>query len=162
MKDNLHELVELVRLAHSLKVVMISGQHLICIPGMEAFEKEHGLRDMPEAYNRTLDEVLAVAGELKISINLPPKFPLDSPSAGNGQISAPPAPKRCTYPWRYLSIAVNKEFTPCCYIKPMRFTDDMSFQDVWNSSQFREIHATVNAPDKKSWPAACQTCFVKF
>jgi MoaA/NifB/PqqE/SkfB family radical SAM enzyme len=162
MRDNLHEMADLVRLAHSLKVSMIAGQHLICIPGMEDFEKEHGLRDMPEAYNRTLDEVLAVAGALKININMPGKFPIGAPGAGNGHQTASATPKRCTFPWRYMAIEVAGQFSPCCYINSARPSDAITLEDGWNCSRFQEIRATVNAPDKKSWPAECQTCFVKF
>lgn len=145
--DNLGDLEELVVIGAGLKIDEILVTHLI------PMREQH--RDQSLVYHKGLANLAfarakAIAGELGISITLPPPFAI----TGINQ-SPPPAltdprsnwSKRiCYHPWTSVSINETGEVAPCCiFDRPMGNLFEKSFEAIWNGRRYQELRRSVNS-----------------
>jgi radical SAM protein with 4Fe4S-binding SPASM domain len=166
MRQNLHELADLVRLAHRYEMEAVHVQHL-CHDFAESSLPAH-YRPMREfvQVQTLLDEDLArveeyfgrarrVAEELAIDLRLPRVRP--RPHA-----PGTPGRKRCSWPWTGAYVSYEGLAMPCCMVAtPDRINfgnmAERGVDAVWNDEQFREFRAQLDSDDP---PEICRTCSV--
>jgi radical SAM protein with 4Fe4S-binding SPASM domain len=166
MRRNLHELPDLVRLAHAEGVEGISVQHLChdfgesSLPAqyqpMRAFvDGETLLHEDAQRVAHFFDAARHAARELGMELRLPNVTPREHPPGTSGR-------KRCDWPWRGAYISYDGKAMPCCMVAtPDRIHFGDMAQDsvatVWNNqeySSFRERLASGPPPE------VCQSCAV--
>jgi radical SAM protein with 4Fe4S-binding SPASM domain len=56
-----------------------------------------------------------------------------------------PAPLgHCEYPWRYLSVKVDGDVYPCCWLsKPMGNVLRQSVEEIWNGERYRRLRGSI-------------------
>jgi MoaA/NifB/PqqE/SkfB family radical SAM enzyme len=166
MRQNLHELPELVRLAHRYGVDAVWAQHL-CHDFAESTLPEHyrGMREYvddqtlqnehPQRVEHFFDAARTVASELKVHLRLPRVRPVAHPPGT-------PGPARCDWPWRGAYASYQGLAMPCCMVAtPDRIhfgsLVDNGIQAVWNGAEyqaFREALASDTPPE------VCRSCAV--
>ncbi len=166
MRQNLHELPDLVRLAHRWSFESMFVQHLAHDFGedrlparyrpMRRFVEEQTLLNEDAGrIERYFGQARQVAGELGIELRLPRVTPTRHPPGTPGS-------QRCDWPWRGAYLSYQGLAMPCCMIAtPDRLNFGsvaaQSIQTVWSSSQyerFREQLASEMPPD------VCESCSV--
>ena len=166
MRQNLHELPALVRLAHQLSMESLFVQHLAhdfkesSLPAlykpMRDFVDEQTL--VGEDQNRVhywFEEAKTVADELGFDLRLPNTVPRAHPSGT-------PGPERCNWPWTGAYISYQGYAMPCCMIAtPDRMMlGDMGkegVQNIWNGDAYRHFRGQL-ASDTP--PSICQSCAI--
>lgn len=164
MRQNLHEMAELVRLAHDLSIRSIFVQHLgqeLSEPSLPAgyasfrsFIHEQSLFPIDrKKVKDVFTAARALAQELGVRLRLPrlDELPMIHGSA-----------RRCDWPWTSAYITYQGDAVPCCMIAtPDRahfgnvFKHDV--HDVWHSMEavdFRRRLDSTHAPDP------CRSCAV--
>lgn len=166
MQRNLHELPDLVRLAHREGVRTLSVQHLCHDFGesslperyrpMRSFvDQESLLNDDAQRVEQYFDMARAAARELGVSLRLPNVKPRVHPPGTSGK-------KRCDWPWRGSYISYDGRAMPCCMVAT---PDRIHFGDmaqngvaaIWNNEQytaFREQLASATPPE------VCRSCAI--
>jgi radical SAM protein with 4Fe4S-binding SPASM domain len=166
MRQNLHELPEIVRLAHRWTFESVFVQHLCHDFGEETLparyrpmrdfvQEQTLLEEDPDRIERYFGEARTVAGELGIELRLPRTRPRPHP-AGT------PGPERCSWPWSGGYISYQGLVMPCCMVStPDRINfgnaAERGFDAVWNSAEFgafRERLASDEPPD------ICRSCAI--
>jgi radical SAM protein with 4Fe4S-binding SPASM domain len=166
MRDNLHELPDLVRLTHAEGVESLSVQHLCHDFGepslpqqyrpMRAFVDEQTL--LHEDRER-IERYFAAARDAARALNLPLRLPNVRP-----RVHAPGTPgrQRCDWPWRGAYISYDGKAMPCCMVAtPDRIHfGDMTVQGVapvWNNDAYRRFREQL---DSDTPPDVCRSCAV--
>jgi radical SAM protein with 4Fe4S-binding SPASM domain len=166
MRKNLHELPDLVRLAHRLELDVLSVQHLChdfaeaSLPAryrpMRAFvESETLLGEDPERVRQFFDAARAVADELKVALRLPNVTPRAYAGAAHRQ-------SRCDWPWRGAYLSFAGDAMPCCMVAT---PDRINFGNVsgkgvaavWNNPRYRAFREQLASGTP---PEVCRTCAV--
>ncbi len=166
MRQNLHELPELVRLAHRYGIVSLWVQHLChdfgesTLPAnyrpMREFVEEQTLLNEDESrVARYFGEAKAVARELGVSLRLPRSRPL-------AHAPGTPGPARCDWPWRGAYASYQGLAMPCCMVAtPDRINfgslTERGVEAVWNGPEYREFRARLSSDDP---PEVCKSCSV--
>jgi MoaA/NifB/PqqE/SkfB family radical SAM enzyme len=166
MRQNLHELPDLVRLAQSLGLDSIFVQHLChefgeaslpeqYRPMRDFVEEQTLLNEDPTRIESYFGEARALAEELGVCLRLPTiRLHLHPPGT--------PGHRRCDWPWRGAYVSYQGLAMPCCMVStPDRVQlGDMAARGVatvWNGAvyqAFRSRLSSDNAPD------VCQSCSV--
>jgi radical SAM protein with 4Fe4S-binding SPASM domain len=166
MRQNLHELPDLVRFAHSWNMEEIFVQHL-CHDFTEESLPAHyrPMRDFVQSQTLLLEneeriseyfgQARLVAAELGITLRLPRVRPKPYLSTISGM-------ERCDWPWRGAYISYDGYAMPCCMIStPDRTNFGNMFEEgveaVWNgqtAQAFRQQLASGTPPE------ICQSCSV--
>ncbi len=164
MRQNLHELPMLVRLARAWGMEEVFVQHLCHDLGEAELPPQYlPLRNFVEA--ETLEhedlgrvehyfaEARAAAEELGIVLRLPRPRPVPHPPGTPGRT-------RCGWPWRGAYIAYRGEALPCCTgATPDRLTlGDMAAEGaeaVWNNSAYQAFRTALDSDDP---PEVCRSC----
>jgi radical SAM protein with 4Fe4S-binding SPASM domain len=161
MRSNLHELKDIVALAHRYGVASIFVQHL---------SHDFGEGSLPDAYRamrdfvreetllaedasrvaRCFEEARDAAARLRVALRLPP-------------LDAAPAPLRergCDWPWRGAYITYEGDALPCCMVSTAdRFNMGNMLKGgvaaVWNGEHYRRLRAGLADGDP---PAICRSC----
>ncbi len=166
MRQNLHELPDLVRLGHRWSFNEIFVQHL-CHDFGESSLPEHyrSMRDFIQAQTlleedvervaHYFDEARRVAQELGVKLRLPRTQPRPHPPGT-------PGPKRCDWPWRGGYVSYQGYAMPCCMVAtPDRVNfGNMAEQGVaavWDSSAFQAFRDQLDSDDP---PEICRSCAV--
>ena len=164
MRQNLHELPDLVRLAHELGIDNLSVQHLCHDFGEESLpERYRPMRAFVDSELLThIDPaVVAVAFEraretaavLGVTLRLP-NLQAPAPSLNAG------ARGRCDWPWRGAYLSYDGQAMPCCMVStPDRVSlGNMARQGaeaVWNGEAYRDFRNQLASAIP---PSVCRSC----
>jgi MoaA/NifB/PqqE/SkfB family radical SAM enzyme len=166
MRQNLHELPELVRLAHGKSIETMFVQHLChdfgesSLPGhyapMRAFvQSQTLLGEDPVRVARYFDQAAAVAAALGVDLRLPRPEVRAHPAGTAGR-------DRCDWPWHGPYISYQGYSMPCCMIAtPDRYNfgslNGRSVADVWNGEEYLAFRTQLESDTP---PEICQSCAV--
>jgi radical SAM protein with 4Fe4S-binding SPASM domain len=166
MRQNLHELADLVRLACRLEIARIFVQHLCHDFGESSLPAHYGpMRDFvneqsllyedPKRIERYFTEARAVAAERDVELRLPNTQP--RPHA-----PTTPGPERCDWPWRGPYISYQGIAMPCCQIAtPDRIQlgnmAEQSVDAVWNGPAYQAFRADLSSATP---PEICRSCAI--
>lgn len=164
MHRNVHELKDIVRLAHRFSMEQVFVQHLChdfreedlplqYAPMCEFVESETLLREEPGRIENYFKEALSVARELNIELRLPGIKIHEHPDCASGR-------ERCGWPWRSAYISYDGRAMPCCMIGT---PDRMSFGNmarqgvarVWNNEAYRQFRFQLDSAEP---PSICRSC----
>jgi MoaA/NifB/PqqE/SkfB family radical SAM enzyme len=166
MRQNLHDLPDVVRLAHAEGLDSVFVQHL-CHDFGESSLPEHyrPMRDFvdaqtllgedPARVERSFQEARAAARECGVRLRLPPtRLRLHPPGT--------PGPKRCDWPWRGAYVSYQGLAMPCCMVAtPDRIHfGSMAAEGaaaVWNGPAYQAFRARLSSENP---PEICRSCSV--
>lgn len=164
MRRNLHELADIVRLAHAAGVAEVFVQHLChdfdeaslpaqYLPMRAWVEDETLLGEDPGRVARCFTEARAAAAELGVGLRLPPLVPRVHPPGTPGR-------SRCDWPWRGAYVSFDAQAMPCCMVAtPDRANlGDMAragVDAVWNGEAYARFRAAL---ESDAPPAVCRGC----
>src|SRR5205814_1514909 len=166
MRQNLHELPDLVRLAHRLAIGCVFVQHLChdfgesslpahYRPMRDFVEGETLVNEDPERIKRYFAEARVVAKELGVDLRLPRTRPRQHPPGT-------PGPQRCDWPWRGAYISYQGVAMPCCMVAtPDRIQlgnmVELGAEAVWNGEAYRAFRDALSS---ESPPEVCRSCAI--
>ena len=166
MRQNLHELPDLVRLAHRLQMEAIWVQHLChdfgesSLPAhyrpMRDFVQEQTLvEDEPARVQWFFDQARGVAHDLGVDLRLPRTRPRAHPPGTPGR-------QRCSWPWTQAYISYQGYAMPCCMVStPDRANFGNMVEEgadtIWNSADFAAFRDRLASDDP---PEICRSCAV--
>lgn len=166
MRQNLHELPDLVRMAHRWEVESMFVQHLChdfgeatlperYLPMRDFVQEETLLNEDPERIERYFGEARELAGELGVDLRLPRTRPRPYPLGTPGR-------QRCNWPWQGAYISYQGASMPCCMIStPDRYSlgnlSEQSFADLWNSPGYEDFRARLDSSEP---PEVCRSCSI--
>lgn len=148
MQDNLHELSQLVRLAHSIDIEEVKAVYLT------AFSKEIApqvLFDRREEVRAVFNEATQLAEQCGIQVKLP--YLQGEDPAGDGHH------KPCFVGWRDFFLGSDGFIRPCQSTpqKLMGFGEYSDFMEMWNAPEFQTLRETVNKAE--AMPVQCSNCY---
>jgi MoaA/NifB/PqqE/SkfB family radical SAM enzyme len=166
MRQNLHELPDLVRFAAHWEMEKLWVQHLCHDFGeeqlpahyrpMHEFVSEQTLlEEEPERVSRYFEEARQVADQLNVDLRLPRIRPREHPPGTPGR-------KRCSWPWDQAYVSYQGLAMPCCMVStPDRANFGNMFErgalQVWNDSGFAAFRSQLDSDDP---PDLCRSCSV--
>jgi len=166
MRQNLHELPDLVRLAHRWSITEMFVQHLchdfgestlpvVYQPMRRFVDKQTLVNEEVGRINHYFDAARRVAEELGVDLRLPRTRPRPHP-AGT------PGPQRCDWPYRGAYISYQGLAMPCCMISTpdrMNFGNvaDHGFAEIWGSPAYGKFRHQL-ASDTP--PEICRSCAI--
>ena len=164
MRQNVHELPDLVRLAHRLSIRSVFVQHLgheLAEPSLPAvyapfrmFIQEQSLVNIDRNRVKSLFATArATAQELNITLRLPRLEELPT---------IPGSARRCNWPWTSSYITYQGYAVPCCIIAtPDRahFGNiyERGVNDVWHGAEAEDFRRRLDSTDP---PDPCRSCSV--
>ena len=164
MRQNLHELPDLVRLAHRWSVEELFVQHLChdfgeaSLPAqyrpMRDFVQEQTLlEEDPARIERYFDEARELARSLNLRLRLPRPRPRLYPPDTPGR-------ERCNWPWSGAYISYQGYAMPCCMVStPDRIHfGNMAEQGVaatWHGDRFQVFREQLASTEP---PEICRSC----
>jgi MoaA/NifB/PqqE/SkfB family radical SAM enzyme len=156
IRQNIHELPDLVRLAHRYGITSVS----VCDYAFISTDvDEQSLRFDPIRANRYLEEARKVAEHLGIDLELPPPYSIDLQSPPKASLcqrirrvkrilSIPNRfPQRCHSPWMEPYIHTDGKVSPCCASSAISLGDMKrnSFREIWNGWRYRLLRFRINS-----------------
>jgi radical SAM protein with 4Fe4S-binding SPASM domain len=166
MQQNLHELPELVRLAHQWSVEQIFVQHLChdfgesslpahYQPMREFVQAQTLLEQEQEHIEQYFNQARTVARELGVNLRLPRTKPRIHPAGTAGQ-------KRCDWPWRGAYISYQGYAMPCCMVST---PDRINFGNIvqqgvdqtWNGEAYESFRDRLASDEP---PEVCRSCSI--
>lgn len=166
MRQNLHELPDLVRLARRLAIDSVFVQHLChdfgesSLPGhyrpmREFVERQTLLNEDPDRIKTYFVESRTVARELGVDLRLPATRPRLHPPGT-------PGPERCDWPWRGAYVSYQGLAMPCCMVAtPDRITlgnmAESGAQAVWNGEPYQAFRDALSSDTP---PEVCRSCAI--
>ncbi len=166
MRQNLHELPAIVRLAHQWQFESIFVQHLChdfgesslpahYRPMRDYVDAQTLLHEDPARIEHFFSEARTVARELGIELRLPRTRPRVHPTGT-------PGPERCDWPWRGAYVSYQGLAMPCCMVAtPDRINfgsmAERGVEAVWNSPAFERFRAQLSSDEP---PEVCRSCSV--
>jgi len=164
MRQNLHELPDLVKLAHRWSVDKFFVQHLSHDFGEPTLPEEYRpMRDYtaaqslahesPERVDHYFNEALALAESLGVNLRLPRTTPKRYEPGTRGR-------DRCDWPWTGAYISYEGYMMPCCMVStPDRANfgkvTDHTLASVWNSAEYNRFREQLDSDDP---PDICRSC----
>jgi radical SAM protein with 4Fe4S-binding SPASM domain len=164
MRQNLHELPDLVRLAHRLEMEQVFVQHLshdfresslpeFYKPMRDYVDEQTLLTEDPARIERYFGEARAAAAELGVDLRLPRTRVRDYPPGTPGR-------KRCSWPWDGAYISYQGYAMPCCMVStPDRANlgnmAEQGVRPVWDSEAFEAFRDQLASEVP---PEVCQSC----
>ena len=166
MRQNLHELPDMVRFAHRWSMESIFVQHLCHDFGesglpaqylpMRAFiQKETLLEEDPVRIDYFFAEARRVAEQLGIDLRLPrARMRLHPPGT--------PGRQRCDWPWRGAYFSYQGYAMPCCMVST---PDRINFgkiaehhaEELWNGADYQEFRERLSSEQP---PEVCRSCSI--
>lgn len=166
MRQNLHELPDLVQMAHRWSVKSLFVQHLChdfgeaslpqrYLPMRDFVQDQTLLNEDPQRVEHYFGIARTRAEELGVDLRLPRARPRLHPPGT-------PGPQRCTWPWQGAYISYQGHAMPCCMIStPDRYTlgqlRDQNFEEVWNGPAYQDFRDRLNSDDP---PEVCRSCSI--
>ncbi len=164
MRQNLHELPELVKLAHRWSADKFFVQHLSHDFGeptlpeeyrpMREYIAEQSLaHEDPGRIEYYFDEARQLAGVLGVNLRLPRTTP-------KRHVAGTPGRERCDWPWTGAYISYEGYMMPCCMVStPDRINfgkvTDHALTSVWNGSEYNRFREQLDSEDP---PEICRSC----
>ncbi|MBI3885520.1 MAG: SPASM domain-containing protein [Opitutae bacterium] len=163
MRENLHELPDLVRLAADLGADSVYTMFVSDLVPDQMCERE------PTRANATLREARRVAAELKIRLQCPDYLPehatAEAAAARETVVPAMPASGcLCSHPWQQFVVWNDGNVSPCCRIRDdvdgekFGSIHDAEPEQLWNSPGFVRLRERLAA---RNPPHACQVCPIR-
>lgn len=166
MRQNLHELPDLVRLAHDLQMESLFVQHLChdfgesslpsrYRPMRDFVEEQTLLNEDAERVERYFGEARQVAEELEVALRLPhTRLRIHPPGT--------PGRKRCSWPWTGGYFSYQGFAMPCCMVStPDRINfgkvGDRNVNEIWNDPEFQSFRRQLDSDEP---PEICRSCSV--
>ncbi len=166
VRRNVHELKDIVRLAHRFSMEQVFVQHLchdfmeedlpVQYASMREFvETETLLHEDPSRIENYFEEVRSAAGELNMELRLPGLQIRGHPAWLSGR-------ERCDWPWRSAYISYDGRAIPCCMIgTPDRINfGNMAQQGVarvWNNEAYQQFRSRLDSSEP---PSICRSCSI--
>ena len=166
MRQNLHELPDLVRFAAEWGMERLWVQHLChdfgedqlpahYRPMRDFVQHQTLLEDDPGRVDSYFGEARAIAGELGVDLRLPRTVPRPHPPGTPGR-------KRCSWPWDQAYVSYQGLAMPCCMVStPDRANFgnmvEAGAEAVWNAPEFAAFRARLDSDDP---PELCRSCAV--
>ena len=166
MRQNLHELPDLVRLASQYGIERVFVQHLChdfaesSLPGyylpMRAFvQSQTLLEEDPQRVQHYFDEARHIAQEMGVELRLPrTQLRIHPPGT--------PGPARCNWPWTGAYISYQGYAMPCCMVStPDRINFGNVFTEgieaTWNNTRYTAFRDQLASDEP---PEVCRSCSV--
>lgn len=167
LKKNIHELADIVRLAHRYGIMSVSVMDYAF--GNREFD-EQSLRFDPVRANQYIEEAKEVARQLGVILEIPPLYspiPASLPKSTllqkfkhtNKRLFSIPDrfPQRCYSPWLEPYIHNNGIVSPCCATgESLGDLKKNTFQEIWNGWRYRLLRFRLHTVFP---PICCRTCF---
>ena len=166
MRQNLHELPDLVRFAHRWSMEGLFVQHLChdfgesSLPAhyrpMRDFVQEQTLfEEDPARVERFFADARAVAAELGVDLRLPRTRPRVHPPGTPGR-------QRCSWPWTGGYVSYQGYAMPCCMVStPDRANFgnmvEQGVEAIWNGAGFEAFRDQLASDEP---PEICRSCAV--
>lgn len=166
MRQNLHELPDLVRLGHRWGVEGIFVQHLChdfgestlpehYAPMRDFVERETLLAEAPERIERHFGQARSLAGRLGVDLRLPRTRPRAHPPGTPGR-------QRCGWPWTGAYVSYQGLAMPCCMVStPDRINFGNMAEDgvqaIWNGEPYASFRAQLASEHP---PELCRSCSI--
>lgn len=166
MRQNLHELPELVSMVYRWSVDSLFVQHLChdfgetslpahYLPMRDFVQEQTLLNEDPQRIEHYFDEARTLAGDLGVDMRLPRTRP-------RLYAQGTPGPQRCSWPWKGAYFSYEGHAMPCCMIStPDRYTlgdlNTQSFAELWNGSAYQQFRAQLDSDEP---PEVCRSCSV--
>jgi MoaA/NifB/PqqE/SkfB family radical SAM enzyme len=166
MRQNLHELPDLVRLAARWSAEGLFVQHLCHDFGESSLPAQYRpMRDFVDAetlqgedhdrVKRSFAEARSVATVLGVELRLPRTRPRQHPPGT-------PGPDRCDWPWRGAYVSYDGQAMPCCMVAtPDRIElGNMALlgaDGVWNGAAYQAFREALSSDCP---PEVCRSCAV--
>lgn len=132
---NAEELPDFVRLGAELGADRVQAGYFYIY---EAGQKYLSLFYRQDLANRVIDEARRVAAELKVEVQLPPKFGEPAPAGA--------APECCTEPWTQIMVNPDGRVLPCdVYGDFSESLAQKDFPDIWNGPAYQEARRVLGA-----------------
>jgi radical SAM protein with 4Fe4S-binding SPASM domain len=164
MRQNLHELPDLVRLAHRWSTERVFVQHLChdfgesslpsqYRPMREFVQAETLLNEDPQRVEHYFGIARRVAKELGVDLRLPhTQLRLHAPGT--------PGPSRCDWPWKGTYISYQGYAMPCCMVStPDRINfgniAEQGVEKTWNSATYQAFRSQLASDEP---PEICRSC----
>jgi len=150
MKDNLHELTEMMDLAGKYNIDELHITNLITADFMGE-EKFVSISAFPEETRK----VFAVCREMSEKSGVKfihPKFSfLDYSEENSSRLPV------CSSPWRSIYIDYKGNMKPCClhYYPSLGNVRDGDILKIWNDAVYKALRRTVNSRHPNEWCATC-------
>ena len=164
MRQNLHELPDLVRLAHGWAMDAMFVQHLChdfgeaslperYRPMREFVDEQTLLGEDPARVERYFDEAREVAAAAGLDLRLPRTRPRPHPPGTPGRA-------RCAWPWTGAYVSYDGFAMPCCMVAtPDRINFGNMLTEgvlpVWDGEPYRRFRAQLESDTP---PEICRTC----
>lgn len=166
MRQNLHELPDIVRLAHRWSLNSIFVQHLChdfmetnlplqYMPMREFVRDETLLEEDPRRTAYYFDEARKIAKELNIDLRLPrTQIKLHPPGT--------PGHERCNWPWSSAYFSYQGFAMPCCMVStPDRINfgkiSEQRVEELWNNRCYQEFRDRLSSEEP---PEICYSCSI--
>lgn len=166
MRQNLHELPDLVRLAHAYTIETIHVQHLChdfgesslpaqYRPMREFVQQQTLLEEDPERIEHFFKAARSVAAELGVALRLPRTRPRPHPPGTPGR-------QRCDWPWTGAYLSYQGLAMPCCMVAtPDRINFGNvardGFATIWNGAAYERFRAELDSDEP---PEICRSCAI--
>ena len=148
MKSNLHEIPDLVRLAHKAGIDEVKVVYLTAFDNNLSDEV---LWNCSDEVRKVFDEATAVGDELGIQLKLP--YIQGEDVAGDKEH------KDCFTPWRDFFLGSDGFVRPCMStpVQFEQFDMNKTFMEMWNSEPYQQYRKYVNDAEKMDDP--CKRCY---
>lgn len=166
MRQNLHELPDLVRLAHQWSVEQMFVQHLChdfkestlpahYRPMREFVQAQTLLEEDKERIEHYFNKARNIAQELGVNLRLPRTTPRLHPPGT-------PGAKRCDWPWRGAYISYQGYAMPCCMVStPDRINFgnllEQGVEATWNGDAYQSFREQLASDEP---PEVCRSCSI--
>ncbi len=166
MRRNLHELPDLVRLAHRYGVNTMFVQHLChdfgesslperYAPMREFVDEETVVDEDPARVDYYFTVARETAAELGVDLRLPNLTPRLHPPGTPGRT-------RCNWPWTGAYLSYQGLAMPCCMVStPDRANfgnmAEIGVEEIWNGEQYQAFRDRLDSDDP---PEICRSCAV--
>jgi radical SAM protein with 4Fe4S-binding SPASM domain len=164
MQQNLHELPDLVRLAHRWSAEKFFVQHLSHDFGEPTLPEEYKpmreyiaeqslVYEDPARIDRYFGEARELAESLGVNLRLPGTQPKRYEEGTRGR-------DRCDWPWTGAYISYEGYMMPCCMVStPDRANfgkvSERTLTSVWNSEEYNKFREQLDSPNP---PDICRSC----
>ena len=166
MRQNLHELPDLIRLAYRYKIERVFVQHLChdfgesslpshYLPMRDFVQRETLLNEEPARIDYYFNEARRIARELGIDIRLPrTRMKLHAPDT--------PGSQRCDWPWKGAYFSYQGYAMPCCMVStPDRIhfgmITEQSAEQLWHGEHYEQFRRDLSSEKP---PEVCRACSI--
>ena len=148
MRKNLHEIPDVVRLAHQIGLEEVKVVYLTAFS--ETMQQEI-LWNRQEQVKKVFRQAMAVAEQLNIRLKLP--------HIQSEDIAGEAFHKPCYTVWRDLFLGSDGYVRPCMStpVKLFHIDDCDNFGAIWNHTGFRHFRSIINRGDCES--VSCRKCY---